>query len=287
MNHNWDRLLAESRLITLPEVYLKLQQVVAGDDFSLQEVTDVISLDPAITARLLRMVNSAFFGLASRIETVSRAVNYLGAQQVHDLVLSTSIAQTFAEIHNDRFDLHEFWEDSVYCAIAARELAVLCNVLDSERLFVTGLLHDIGHLMMRHALPELVQQAEEEAERDGIALPAAEKRLIGFDYTVAGAQLLKNWHLPDSLTDSIRYQLQPTRAEHFQLETAILNIAVVMTRHRNTELTEDEFMDLIDRRAVEMTHVSMAQINAADRLSQGSLATVIELLFPQLGVANA
>ena len=70
-----------------------------------------------------------------------------------------AIAHSFSEMNDEVFSLHDFWHNSVYCAIAARELAVICNVLDSERLFVIGLLHDIGHLMMRHSLPELTRQA--------------------------------------------------------------------------------------------------------------------------------
>jgi len=286
-NTNWEQILTDSRLISLPEVYLKLQQIISREDFSLAEITEVISVDPAVTARLLRMVNSAFFGLAARIETVSRAVNYLGAQQVHDLVLSTSIAQSFADMHNEAFDLHEFWRKSVYCAIAARELAVICNVLDSERLFVTGLLHDIGHLMMRRSLPELVIQAENLAEQQSITLSQAEKQVIGFDYAVVGAQLLKNWHLPDSLSDSIKYQLKPSRVEEYQLETAILNIAVTLTHGHFPSLDEAEFMVQVDRDALQISSINYQQISTADRLAQDNLNQVIELLFPQMSLQHA
>lgn len=286
-NTNWERILTDSRLISLPEVYLKLQQIISRDDFSLVEITDVISVDPAVTARLLRMVNSAFFGLAARIETISRAVNYLGAQQVHDLVLSTSIAQSFSDMHNEAFDLHEFWRKSVYCAIAARELAVICNVLDSERLFVTGLLHDIGHLMMRRSLPELVLQAEAEAEQSWSALSQAEKQVIGFDYAVVGAQLLKNWHLPDSLSESIKYQLKPTRVEDYELETAILNVAVFLTHGQFSDLEENQFMAQVNRDAINLTGIDYENICSADRLTREKLNSVIELLFPQMSLQNA
>lgn len=286
MNSNWEQVLRDSQLITLPEVYIKLQQIIYNDDFSLSEITEVISYDPAITARLLRMVNSSFFGLASRIDTVSHAVNYLGAQQVHDLVLATSIAQSFNDMNNEAFNLHQFWHQSVYCAVAARELAVLCNVLDSERLFVTGLLHDIGHLMMRQSIPELTQQAENDAQQQNISLSKAEKNLIGFDFTAVGAQLLKNWNLPDSLTNSIKFQLLPTLVDDFQLETAILNIAGVMTHSFSSQLSEQDLMAMMNDDAIVMTNISYEHLIAVDRLTHDNLGTVINLLFPQLKVAN-
>lgn len=287
MNTNWEKVLSDSKLITLPEVYIKLQQIIYNDDFSLAEITEVIGFDPAVTARLLRMVNSSFFGLASRIDTVSHAVNYLGAQQVHDLVLATSIAQSFNEMNNEAFNLHQFWHQSVYCAVTARELAVLCNVLDSERLFVTGLLHDIGHLMMRQSIPDLTQQAELNAQEKNISLSRSEIDLIGFDYTSVGAQLLKNWNLPDSLTNSIKYQLEPARAEDFHLETAILNIAGVMTHSFSKQIPEQELLSLMDSEAVNITAINYEHLTAVDRMSHENLGTVINLLFPQLQVASA
>ncbi len=286
MQTNWEKVLSDSRLISLPEVYLKLQQLLADDDYSLNDIAQVIGFDPAITARLLRMVNSSFFGLAASIETVSRAINYLGAQQVHDLVLSTSIAQTFSDMNNPAFNLHRFWQKSIYCAIAARELAVLCNVLDSERLFVIGLLHDIGHLMMRQSIPELTQQSEELAVQKKLPLHLCERQHIGFDFSAIGAELLKNWNLPETLTETIKYQLEPERSENLLLETSILHIAAELARTFNEELLVDEALTQINSHAISVTDINIDQLMAADRKAQNNLNTVTRLLFPQLKVAN-
>ncbi len=286
MDTNWEKVIKDSQLISLPEVYIKLQQLISTDDYSLNEIAEVISFDPAVTARLLRMVNSSFFGLASKIDTIGHAINYLGAQQVHDLVLSTSIAQTFSDMDNPAFNLHLFWQKSIYCAIAARELAVLCNVLDSERLFVTGLLHNIGHLMMRQSIPELIQQAEEQALIQQIPLYKSEQLLLGFDFSMVGVELLKKWNLPESLTETIKLQLEPSNAENYQLETAILHIAAALAGSFNQDLLIDEIIPQIDQHALNITSSNINQLISVDHVVQENLGTVISLLFPQLQVAN-
>ncbi len=282
----WEKVISESQLISLPEVYLKLQQVINDEDYAMADVVEVISMDPAITARLLRMVNSSFFGLTTKIDTVNHAVNYLGTQQVHDLVLSTSIAQTFSEMSNPDFNLHTFWQQSVYSAIAARELATLCNVLNSERLFVSGLLRDIGHLMMYQSIPEQMQEVHDVASRQQVSLGQAEQLLFDFNFARVGASLLKHWTLPESLTEAIQFQLQPAQADNYLLETSILHIAGLLTNtFKNNESMNDAGFAHIDPSAVEITQITINQCVVIDKMVRENLLKVINLLFPQYRMA--
>lgn len=286
MDSIWEKVISESQLISLPEVYLKLQQVINNDDYAMADVVEVISMDPAITARLLRMVNSSFFGLATKIDTVNHAINYLGTQQVQDLVLSTSIAQTFNDMSNAEFNMHMFWQQSVYSAIAARELAVLCNVLNSERLFLIGLLRDVGHLMMYQSIPEHMQQAHELAEKQHISLPKAEQLLFDFDFTRVGSTLLQHWNLPDSLTEAIQFQLQPAQADSFRLEASIVNIAGLLTQtFKDNETLDENAFVRIDPTAADLTQITQDHCLVIDKMVRGNLLKVINLLFPQYRMA--
>ena len=286
MDTNWEKVIKDSELISLPEVFLKLQQLLATDDYSLNEIAELIGYDPAVTARLLRIVNSSFFGLAAKIDTIGHAINYLGAQQVHDLVLSTSIAETFSDINNPAFNLHLFWQKSIYCAIAAKELAVLCNILDTERLFVTGLLHNIGHLMMRQSIPELIQQAEEQALIQNIPLYESEQQLIGFDFSTVGAELLNKWNLPESLTEAVKFQLKPAKAENNHLEIAILHIAAELAHSFDQDILIEQTMSKVDPHALDITNINKDQLISVDQIVQENLTTVIQLLFPQLKITH-
>ena len=142
------------QLFSLPDIYFELRLVLDNKNSSLMDIVAVIKNDPAMTMRLLRLANSPFFGFASKIETLDRAINLLGAKQVHDLALSAYVISASNNIKIDRAILEKFWFDSLRSAVIARALAVHCNVIDSERLFVAGLLHNVGHLVMYSQIPE-------------------------------------------------------------------------------------------------------------------------------------
>lgn len=225
----------DAKLFSLPEIYIRLQAVLDHPDFSMADIVEVVSQDPAITTRLLAMVNSSFFGFASKIDTISQAVSMLGSQQVHDLVLATSVTQRFSGMSSEVMDMYLFWQESMYCGIASRLLASACNVLDRERLFVAGLLRDVGHLIMYQRIPELAQQARQAAKERQIPVYQAEGELIGFDYAQVGGVLMRAWRLPNSLWESVEYQNALEKAEAFALITSIVHIASRLLEARGME----------------------------------------------------
>ena len=217
------------KLFSLPDLYFRLKSILDNPEFSVHEVTQLLGKDPGMTARLLRLVNSPFFGYAAKIETVSRAVAMLGSQQVHDLVLASSVTQTFAGMSSEVMDMGLFWRNSIHCAAAARLLASNCNVIDSERLFVAGLLCDIGHLIIYQQLPGRAQQASERARQQEQQLFIVEREVLGFDYAHVGGLLARQWELPWTLREAIEFHVEPARCEKCPLETSIVHIAHVVT----------------------------------------------------------
>ncbi len=282
MNAHWEKVLSESRLISLPEVYLRLQQVLNTEEYALSELVEVIRLDPAISTRLLRIVNSSFFGLAETIESIDLAVNYLGAQQIHDLVLSTVVAESFGDMQNDVVDLHDFWQRSIYCAISARELALQMNVVDSERLFVAGLLHHIGHLMMAQAIPQQIREAHQLAQQQAIPQHRAEQQLLGFDASTVGAELLGRWNLPPYLVQTIGFQHTPEEAGELRLDAAILQAAVVLSRTYNQDIQLDLALQDMDAIVWNILGLDNGTFQQVDIQAQQNLRLVQSLLFPYL-----
>ena len=127
--------------------------LINDPDASAAEIGDVISEDPALTARLLKIVNSAFYGFPSRIETVSRAITIVGTLELLDLILAASVVKAFSGIPSELVDMDQFWEHSLYTGVTARVLAGRHRAPDTERYFVAGLLHDIGALVLYRQLP--------------------------------------------------------------------------------------------------------------------------------------
>lgn len=234
-------------LISLPDVYLRLQQVMRSDEASMDKIAEVLSLDPALVARLLRIANSALYSFPSEVDTVSRAVNILGVQQIHDLVLATCVAKAFGDMDNTLLDMKTFWYRSVQCGILARILAEGAGMRGGESLFVRGLLHDLGHLVLYHHYPSECRDALTEAGGDYQALGAAEKRLIGCDATELTAELMRAWQLPSSFAETFDFLDSPQDASEHQREIGILHIAVAITRGLDTDLLLDEVIERIPR----------------------------------------
>lgn len=230
--HTTQSLIKESvELISLPDVYMRLRNVMNSPNSSMPDVAQVIVHDPAITARLLKLVNSPFFGLVAKIDTITHAINLLGNQQVHDLVLATVVVDSFSGFTNDYYNLYDFWFNSVYCAVTARLVAYHCGDLDTERPFVAGLLRDIGHLVIYQNIPEESRKAETVAAEKNIELYLAEREVLGVDYGQVGAELMKDWNLPVSLQETTEFHLEPDKATDFELETAIIHISSAITHN--------------------------------------------------------
>lgn len=232
--------LHAAHLLSLPDIYIRLRRVLDNPGYTVAEVATVIDKDPALTLRLLRIVNSSLYSFAARVDTVSRAVALLGTQQIHDLVLATSIALTFKGMAVHLMDMQRFWRRSVYCAAACRLLAGRAKTGEPERLFVAGLLHDIGHLLMYQAIPDLAQQALVRARAESLPVHVVERALLGFDYATVGGELMRLWEVPESLVESVRCHLEPEHARHFPVETALVHLGALLARAENEEGPPDQ-----------------------------------------------
>lgn len=217
-----------TELFSLPDVYLRVQEVLADPEHCLDDVVAAVRNDPAMTASLLRIANSAFFGLPSRVNTVQRAINLLGLQQVHDLLLAQAVSGAFRGSADDLFDMRRFWQRSVLCAALSRVLARRCHVLDAERLFVYGLLHDIGHMIMYQRIPAAAADALAHAIEHDMPLHEAEEATLGFSHAEVGAALCRRWRLPPGLCETLRHHVRPQCAIEHPLEAAIVHVGAAV-----------------------------------------------------------
>lgn len=285
MGENWDRVTVEANLISLPDIYWRLKEIIDSHDYSLQDIAQLIVYDPGLTARMLKIVNSAYFGFAAQIDTINHAVSILGVQQIEDLVLTTSIADALGDYECEHLDVRQFWLRSVYRAIAARDLAGECKLMDGERMFVAGLLTGIGHLIMYQSVPVLAQRAQREADETGRPLHLVEQEVLGFDHAQVAAMLMQNWKLPASHVSVIRNHLQPDPKADFYLETAIAHIAALIGNAFAENLPLDEVLVRADNHAWDVTGLDTGHCEAIDRVVAEQLNGVVNLLFPKMQVA--
>lgn len=215
----------QPQLVSLPSVYMKVKEIVEDDNGTARDLARIIALDPAMTARLLRLVNSAFWGFRGRIESVSRAVSLLGMFHVHDLVLATSVADAFRGVRPKIMDVARFWRGSVMRALAATALARTAGLADLGRVFTEGLLSDLGHMVLYLTVPEPAAEARSRTGTEIWRLAELERASIGCDYAEVGGALTDAWSLPACFGEAIRHQTAPAATAEHGLEAAFLHIA--------------------------------------------------------------
>ena len=214
-------------LASLPHIFTEINRVISDPRSSAIHAANVISKDPNLTTKLLRIVNSAFYGFPSKIDTISRAVTILGSRELSTLAFGTSVLEIFKDIPADLVDMKSFWEHSVACGIAARMIASYKNIVNTERLFVAGLLHDIARLVTYKYLPQQGREMLLHAQRTDCLLRSAELEVLGFDHTTIGAMLMQKWKLPVVLEHAVGYHHQPMLSQHLQ-EAGIVHIADIL-----------------------------------------------------------
>jgi len=217
------------RLVSLPEVCIRVNEMLEDPRVNASDIGKVIAQDTGLTARLLKIVNSAFYGFPSRIETVSRAVTVIGLRELRGLVLAASAVEAFSKIPNDVLNMVKFWRHSVYCGVVAQLLAERCHVLHSERLFVAGLLHDIGKLILSHRLPEDMREVGSRLQVDARPDYEIEREIFGFDHADVGGELLKVWQMPKTLSEAVLHHHRPEQADEAIMDVCLVHIANGMT----------------------------------------------------------
>ena len=208
----------------VPEVLVRLTQVMENPTASPAEVAGIIQNDPGLSAKLLKIVNSALYSFPQRIETISRAVTVIGVQQLSALALGVTVLGLFKDIRREFLNIQDFWRHSLACACGSRALASAMGLPNTERYFVSGLLHDVGLLLFLAQVPERAEQALA-ASREGFeTILDAERSFLGVDHGTAGAALLGNWKLPPSLVQAAGFHHEPSGAVEVR-DAAIVHAA--------------------------------------------------------------
>lgn len=244
------------QLVSLPDICIRVNQMMDPANYSAAGVAEIIAQDADISARLLRLVNSSLFSQQSKVETISRAVAIVGTDELRNLVMATTAVRTFTGIPGELMNMTDFWRHSVTTGVMSQILASHCNTLHSERLFVMGMLHDVGRLVIYLTLPDKAKEMLWLTGGDDWILSETEQELLGFTHMDVGAELIRLWGLPDSLESVIRNHHRPTEASDHQLETSLVHIALALANGEMVGLSIDEMLWAIHPSAWETTGLS-------------------------------
>ena len=239
----WARLRKVQDLPTLPQVASRVVQMAMDPNVSLRQVGRVVESDPALAFKILKVVNSAFYGFSRKIGSVPLAVNILGAREVILLTLSVSVFSAFPPIPGKpTFDREAFWRHSIGCGAIARALEERFGKGGHEELFSGGLLHDIGKILLDQYFHPEFSEALDISRRERIPIEQAELRVFGTTHEEVGGWLAERWQLPEGLVACVRHHHRPSEApREYREAVVIVHIANLLTKASGIGFGGDNF----------------------------------------------
>lgn len=226
-----ERLRNCSRLPSLGSINSVLRELVNAEQCFTSQMADVIRRDPSMTTRLLKLVNSVYYGLSLPVNSIEEAVFYLGVRQVRQLAMVTPVVEDLQRLAGRDFSWHGFWQHCVGTAILVPEILGDVQFSTDESDYVAGLLHDVGKIVMAAAFPEHFTEVQHLlAEGHGDIL-RVEQEVLGMDHCELGAMYLKRHSVPEQAVMAAKYHHQPAEAPSCQRQAAAVQIADLLVRH--------------------------------------------------------
>ncbi|HUH67270.1 MAG TPA: HDOD domain-containing protein [Syntrophales bacterium] len=259
-------------LPTVPETLRKLSRIMEKQNVSLTEIAGFVQSDPALTFRILKMVNSAVYGFPGRIASVSHAIMLLGLNVVKGLLLGVSVFELMQKA------MTGLYEHSMGCAAAARIIAQKKGLREPEEAYVAGLIHDIGKVVMALEFTKAYEAALASADAEHISISQAEKKFFAENHPALGGYLAERWRFPKKLSEAILYHHQPRSAVLFPLETAIVHVADILTKARGLGFSGDQVVPIVDDAAFDRLALSEQDIIDVFQELEGSIEATQEVL---------
>jgi putative nucleotidyltransferase with HDIG domain len=257
-------------LPTLPTVITQLISLVDNPKTSARNVSQLISTDQALTAKILKLANSAFYGFPREIATVDLAVVVLGFETVKNLCLSVSVLERFSGVDAnggaDEFDRQKFWEHSIACGVGARLLAGKLRYRVPGEAFAAGILHDIGRLILSQYFPVEFAEVLQLMRAEDIYIGHAEERVLGVTHAEVGSWLAERWNLPDQLEQTIAMHHTPGRVAGPAELPSLIHLADFLCRRERIGDGGGEKMPHLDPAALRVFGIHEEPMAALKRI---------------------
>jgi HD-like signal output (HDOD) protein len=271
---------ASNQSFTMPEICLRIREMLDDGVSDLDDIADLISLDPALSSKLLKLANSPLFRFSSEIDSVSKAINIIGGEALFNLVMIETANSAFEHFSSDVIDLKRFWRQSIYTALFAKHLAKINRIRGSERFFLIGLLHNLGELMVALKHPEA---AIECVKYDKTISPwKRQLSVIGFHYTWCSAAILELWNIPNQVYSPL-YCVHDQNKALSNRESAVmytsLRAGVVMS-HKELYSVNDLVSPLI----VKSMGLEEQDIQDAVKYAQMEAQSIVNIMNPSISL---
>jgi HD-like signal output (HDOD) protein len=265
-----------SEIFVLSDSFIRIKELIDDEESTIDDIADVILLDPALAGTILKLANSSFFNYPGKIDTISKAVLVLGITEVYNLVIAYFTTDAFKSLSADPEYLETFWEQTVDCALIIKFLGYQLQIPNSERLFILGLLHNLGELVVQQFMPAKVEACYHVST---LELPwDKQKEILNFSYGDCSGDLLKLWQLPYSLIEPIRNQ-DEGNFEYSSMETQLLYVAkrIMLLTHQCKQHAQ---MSLLSEEKIENLKIDQELITAARNFCDMERLAILAVLNP-------
>jgi HD-like signal output (HDOD) protein len=221
-----------SSLPTLPTVLDRITRLLGNPQTSAEEVGRAITVDQSLASKVLKLVNSAFYGFPGKISTITHAIVILGFSTIKNIVLTASIFDAFKSKgqQQDGFDMQKFWEHAIACGAASQTIARHVGFEEKEACFIAGLIHDIGKIILCHYMPKEFRAIVANAAAKDILFYESERELFDITHQEVGGILVQRWNLPQNLQHAVQYHHIPLPSRNHYTVTAIVHCADILVR---------------------------------------------------------
>lgn len=279
VRENLDAIVRQDlELASHPEIFRQVLQAAHDPESSAAYVADVVSKDVALSVKLLKVVNTPYYGFPQKVETLSRAIVLLGSNKIVKLALGISVVSMFQGLDTDLLDMSAFWKHSVACGVVGMLLAVHCGEQDAERFFVAGLLHDVGRLIMLKNRLQSMQKVLAESRCRKIALHALEKERWGFSHAELARAVLEKWRLPESLVTAVGFHHFPGGCGYAR-EAVMTHVGDFLAHALALGRSGATLMPPLDPEAWETLGISKNVLPILARQVDGQVADILRIFF--------
>lgn len=220
------------RLPSLGSISQALRELLDADQRYASQISDVIRRDPSLTARLLRLVNSVYYGITTPVKSIEEAVFYLGVRQIRQLAMVTPVIEDFQRlVGSTSFPWREFWRHCIGTALLTGEVISSTHAVSEEADYVAGLVHDVGKIVMAAAFPDHFSEVRRRMGNGLEDLLDVEAAVLGLSHPQLGAIYLRCHNLPPMMVAAVEWHHQPEGAAHHTQVTAAVQIADLLVRH--------------------------------------------------------
>ncbi|NCG20883.1 MAG: HDOD domain-containing protein [Rhodobacterales bacterium] len=272
------------KIASLPSAYTQLSKLLEQPTSSVSQVAKAVGTDPALTIQLLRLANSAVYGGRS-IHTINQAISRLGFARMRELALASTVVRMFRFMPEHLLNMELFWRHSVATGLCAQILGKHHLGLSTESLFVAGLLHDIGSLLICTQEPKIARNLLIQTQNSGELLHHAERRILGTDHADIGAELLARWKVPKGHQIGVGFHHRPMEAPTQVKIACVVHLADIIVSGLSFGSNGEQLVPNLDERAIKMLGVTPSMLlKVIDELNAG-YEEVTAALVPKTKVA--